>query len=1027
MRDFDLRSYLSKLPSKAKEITIPRLKEYGELTDEDIRIIMEKDIIPNLPRYKRVIEEDKLLRFICVLFRNHLDYLARALVQLRPEVFYNEGIASRVVNGLRAELGTVVLPPVRPTGGYDPIIYMKELPMHVRQDLFSLYRECRFRDYLYYMSRDSKVGFKAVAEEIAQSTNRFEREVLQDLRGYCKRLFAMKFPDFVSEINGEMFPAFNVRWWIDQAKTVERVLNIGGTSTYKTSFAVVGMYTYGCRKILYLCPAHARVESTEKIRSYFRDPRGKVFLVASRDDITMARQSYAQFTVISYSTLFLKTSHGTVLEQLQQIPFDGLVVDESQYINNATGSHPAKRALACQQLVQTLLLRRFMALSATPWENDPNELGAVVSAIMPDVIPTPEVFRRWGLRDERFLREFLSKHIVGANLRDIVDLPPIDPKPWEDPFGVELIEPNPWHTELYRFVREDEGIELIPVQKVSQLLLATTHPHKLEGRYEWPAGWEKRFRHWDLSTKLVWLRKHINEALNQGERVVVGTGIYADGITRVSAEVGGDGDKEAIWVGKLLRKWFGSEHILILDGRVSATVDASGSGERDRLVQRWRNDPSIWILLVSMRACPDAVQLCVKKRLGFKGLFLTAISFGWKPWEQFRSRFYRKEQEVPIRYRVPILKGTIDENLLRLNRQKLESWERFHARSPLTVEYFLRLSPDSDMRRLVEENRPSIEQVKGIGRRISGGGEKAAEQFLNQAYGVSTYGEVFARAFLETQEFSASGHISRCMEIAVNELEKQEPVHSGEDIFDAGCGPLTFERRLNRPVYGVDMNPHMIEIGRVHSSKQGVNARVGFLSRLPREWTGKFRLTVCSLALHWSLRDAERMAILSELVRVTHPLGGRIWIASAESTMDRELHTQWVEAFRSLNFVIVEEFTGLIRALDTHGSKQRFQFWSLCFSPNGQRFLSQNHRVYRFLHEEERRKYIRGDGRSKKRQGWEHDPVLHRSFEVVGISGERLPLAEAARLATQKQRDRLAGQSWRVLAKLQQRGILKLA
>ncbi len=1019
--EFNLRSYLTKLSTEAKEATVQRLREYGELTDEDVRAIMENEIIKNLPRYKDLIEKDDLLRFVCLLFSNYPDYLARALVQLRPEIFYNAGITSRIVAGLRAEIGSVILPPSRKGGIYELPIYRKELPEHVQQDLFLLYRECRFRDYLYYMSRNPHVGFEAIAQEIKETKSSFERRVLQHLRDYCKHLFAMKFPDFISEIKGKLFPAFHVRWWIDQAETIERVLNIGATSTYKTSFAVVGMHTYGCRKVLFVCPAHARVQCAEKIASYFREPLGKVLLITGKDDIGLAKRSRAQYTVVAYSTLIQETSRGAVSDQLLEIPFDGLVLDESQYMNHAHGPNPAQRAQACERLIGNLSMRRFMALAATPWENDPSELGPIVSAIMPDVIPSAEAFRRWGLRDERFLREFLSGHVIGADLRDISDLPPITPTPWEDPFGAELIEPTPEHAQLYRFVQEDESVELTPIEKVSRLLLAVTHPHKLANSYKWPASWKKRFTSWELSTKLAWLKEHIAQALKQEEKVVVGSGIYADGVTRSS-----DNDEEVLWVGRLLKQWFGDEHVLILDGQISASVDSNGSSKRDRLIQRWQSDPKARILLISMRACPDSVQMCVKKAPGVKGLFLTTISFGWKPWEQFRSRFYREEQEVPIRYRVPILKGTIDENLLRLNRQKLQSWESFHARSPIAAEYLLQLTPKSDIRQLVQQHRSPSEQVRRIAGQVSGKGEKAIQQMLQESYGVSTYGEVFARAFLETQEFSASGHISRCMEAAVRELEKHEPSYSGGQILDAGCGPLTLERRLQRPVYGIDMNPHMVELGVAHSSHKGLNAQVGFLSKLPSQWTGKFRLTACSLVLHWSSiegKTSERLAILSELVRVAHPYG-RIWIACADSTMNEEIHDRWVEALRSLDFIIVEELTGLIRAKDVEDPKRRFQFWSVCFSPDGKKFPLKSPFGYAFLQEEKQKKYIQGGSRDK-RQSWEEHHTLHNVFEVVKFSGEKLSIAQAAQLAAQKARVRLEKQPWRVLQRLYRMGIIK--
>lgn len=686
---FDVRKYLVYLAPGEREQLIKELGNTGELTRKDIQWVVDKTVDAEVPYYKEIIEGSPLLRFIWALFQNRPDYLARALAQAYPEIFYSDGVASHVVAKLHTQLGHLQKGLVggRKGGGVE-VVYMKDLSKAVRQNVTALYREVRFLDFIYLMSRDPQVGFQVFEEQISAATTDFEQKVLRGLRKYCQALLKMKFPDVVSDIEGRLFPSFHVRWWIERVRNVARVLNVGGTSTHKTAFAVVGMHYYGCKRVLYVCPAHARGQMAERIGAYFKNPRNKVSLIHTRDDVTAIMQSHAEFTIVAYSTLIRTLEGGgTVADRLSATPFDGLVLDESHYINNSDGPSPAQRAKACHTLLGNLHLKRFMALSATPWENDPSELGEVASAIMPEVIPDAISFRHWGVRNEQFLREFLAHRVVGVDLRDITDLPDIKPKPWEDPFGVEKVTPRKQHRELYDFVLEDVVQEMNAIKKVARLLTAATQPHLLRDTYQWPVGWEKRFKHWQLSTKLVWLRKYITDARAAKAKVAVGTGMYVEGITRTTLSHGDD----TIWVGKLLRRWFGEKHVLILDGFVPAAQDKFGMSPRDRLINQWRTDPEAWILLISMKACPDSVDLTLKKMKGVRKLWLTAIGFGWKPWTQFRSRFYREGQAYPIEYRVPILAGTIDEDLLGLNEAKLESMDRFLARSPITADSFFRL------------------------------------------------------------------------------------------------------------------------------------------------------------------------------------------------------------------------------------------------------------------------------------------------------------------------------------------------
>ncbi len=1018
------------LPVGEREKYIAQLLGDGSITEEDIAVLVIEDIRLNFQQYADKFKSDELLRFLWNRFKDHPQYLARALVRVLPEVFYAYGFAFRLVMKLKANLGPVVIPPVRPSDDFESSLFVERLPEMVQKDLLSLDQERRFRECLWWFSRDPQVGFEELEESVQKETNEYDRRVLEGIRVYCLKLLNISFPDFVSDIDGSLFPSFHVRWWIDRLQGVSRVLNIGDTGTQKTAFATVAMHHYGCRKVLVLCPSHARLQWAREIRAYFKDPKGRVFLVGNTQTVPRAIGSEAQYIVVGYSTLI----RNGVVDQLKTVPFDGLIWDECHYANNVTGASAAKRALACVELILELPFKYITALSATPWENHPRELGVVASVLNPEAFPSAEAFRQARPEDPRFLREFFSSNLLEVELREIVDLPEINPRPWEDLFGAEFIDPSPAHRKTYEFIREHEHTELRASQKVQQLLLTTIHPHKMEKLYSWPPEFDVQFKKPDLSTKLKWLKRRIAQELEEGAKVVVATGIYVTGITKPEDE------DDQRWVGHYLREWFGRDRVLVLDQQVSQRIDKNGSSERDRLIQKWQSDPTARILLVSMRTCPDSVNLSVPKQPGIKKLFLTTLSYPWVPWKQFQGRFWRKGLGVPMEYAVPVLRGTIDENLLGLVRQKWEVQRLFRAQVPLTEQELSMLSRRINVRRLAEESRSDMQKVNIIGSMVRGRGERGAQQVLADTYGTSTNAEVFARSFIATQEYMASGHISRFMREAIVQLEEQGMVQS-EGILDAGCGPLTLERRLGQPVYGVDMNPAAIELARRISPFHGRNARVGFLSALPQEWSKRFELTVCSLVIDWtSIKDrvgemTERLAVLSELVRVTHPYG-RIWIATTHQSMSESILKTWCEGLTALRFVIVEKLTGLVQATDGVSAKQAFSFWSLCFSPNGKAFVSTNPKFYRFAFELERKKVRRGGG--VKSEPKDQSKFEHHNFEVIRLSGERAPMSIAVAETVNQEVIRLASVPnlqgwrfhrkpqlpWRVYQKLYERGAL---
>ncbi|TSC76634.1 MAG: hypothetical protein G01um101431_767 [Parcubacteria group bacterium Gr01-1014_31] len=962
----------------------------GEITEDDLAVVDAQEAARQYPELRERFKTDPGLRVLLDVFRDYPIYLARALVQAAPDVFYSYGFAYRNSVKLRADLGTIGVDPIRGSGGSGAAVYLERLPKEVRQDLVALLQEFYFHEWLKDFSDSPEDALALLDLARGEATNDLARQALSGLHDECQQVFQGVFPDFVEEFHASRFPSFHVRWWIHHISEVPRVLNMGDTGTQKTAFAAVGLRHYGCQRALIVCPTRASLQWQREIQGYLRTPADRVLLVDSPRMIAEAAVATPWYTIIGYSTLIARG----VVDQLKAIPFDGLVLDECHYCN-----HDSHRAIAASQLVNELPLRRFLALSATPWENHPREMAALATMLRPTTFASPEVFRQSRPEHPRFLRELFRAQVLQVELRELTRLPSITPSPWEDLFGAELIEPTPEQRAVYDFVREQEDDELPATEKMKRLLWAAIHPHKLKPLYAWPAALVSHFDHPELSAKLAWLKNRITLELARGAKVVVGTGIYVAGITCPND----NGDEQ--WVGNQLRQWFGEHRVLILDGSVLKSAGHSGLVKRERLIEQWRNDPETRILLVSIPACPDALNLSVPKLSGITRLFVTTLSYPWKPWKQFQGRFWRPGLGVEMEYRVPVLRGTIDHSLLRMLRRKWELQQMFRALVPLTEEEFARLDQGEYLRWLADELRSDYQRVIFIGNNFRGQGEAHAIAMFEAEYASTTTAEAYASAFLACHDCATSGHIARFMQPAIEAMQQQGGLvdSTGVTILDAGCGPLTLERRLAQPVYGVDMNRHMIELAKPKSPCGGCNVHVGFLSQLPAEWTGRFELTVASLVLDWTSiesevgREPDRLTVLRELVRVTHPVAGHVWITVTHRSLTSELFQGWVAALEQQGFEIVRDFTALFRSKDHEPGQVPFEFWSICFSPKGKQLTLVDPQALRFTFEQSRTKKKRSaDGdddqlRSPKVQRM----VKYQKFEAVHRSGEIVQQSDA--------------------------------
>ena len=1030
-----------------------------ELDENDLYNLLVKSIEKNPRYYFEEITKSDLLKYMWRRFQAYPEALARALVRVSPELFYgNPEWVTRLIIRLQSdkrlgvELGMISIAPKHGAGSgtsHLAIAIDESLLAAIPRDVQDLDVECRIRELLYWYSRDRELGGVFAQERIDEANNDYEVQVWTQARDQMERYFDEVYNQVVPTLSDRLFPAVHVRWWLDRSRNETRVLNIGDTSTYKTSYSAIAMREAGARKVLVFCAPNARENWERELKLYCPHLHGvgRVEVIESTRDAEFIAAN-AEFLIVGYTALIRRS----VIDALKAQEIDGIIWDESHYGKNVVGSNPAKRALGALEVIHAhaATVKKIVANSATPWENSPEEIAALACVLRPELFADPKSFLRSGAyASPRFLRALLETCILDIGLHEVRDLPEITPKPWEDLFGAEALEMTPPQAALYQHLldyvpEEDTSGDSLKVingidgsKKLRYLLYACDMPHVLArlAEYDWPEEVERAFETPELSAKLMWLRRQLDDAIGTS-KIVVASGLYVQGVTQPVKD-----DDEIIWIGKLLQEWYGEETVLLLDGSVAI------GEQRDALIKRWREDPTARILLVSMKTCPDSINLSVtcKPNPTLKELLVIGFALDWKPWKQFIGRFWREGLTLPMRYVSPTLRGTADEARMELNRRKWKPITRFRSRIPPTEEEWAEYSQD-DASTLAGLMRSPKEWVSLINNDVRGAGESSAAAYLERDSGLSSMGEIFARSFAAAQEAMASGHIARHMRYVLQEgLIPGGILTDPSRILDAGCGPATLSRTLGLPVIGVDLNPWMIDVARELAPALAINASVGRISALPRDWTDRFRLTVSSMVLDWTAlgdaRGSERLQVLAELIRVTDP-HGLIWLTFNQSALDEKLFVSWKDALTRAGCEL-SPLTGLVVPVDEAAKKSPdFAFWSIVFSPAGKKIDLRDPSSFRFRFEMGHVKNRRARG-TRTVDTRDAEPVLYDRFVVKDPSphdGEQSDtiavrqtlLAELGRWAKVSGKPisigqrvgELFGNDWRVLESLRKRGII---
>ena len=326
------------------------------------------------------------------------------------------------------------------------------------------------------------------------------------------------------------------------------------------------------------------------------------------------------------------------IEQLQELEFDYIILDEAQHIKNS--------AALRTKSVKKLNTRHKMALSGTPLENNPAELWSIFDFLMPGYLPTFKKFKQMYMQQDENNKESLEKlkmlitpFILRRRKKDVlIELP-------DKQIQIAYCKMSSIQEKMYLQILEKVKRDFLTNpekgDKYIHILAALT---KLRQVCNHPKLLEKDIKSdFELSGKTALLREIIGDAIESGKKLLIFS--------------------QFVQMLKLLKE-------MLTEMNVKHEYMDGSTKNRQKVINNFNENNNVRAFLVSLKT-------------GGFGLNLTSadtviiVDPWWNPMgeNQAIDRAHRIGQTKKVNVYKIITKGSIEEKILDLQQTKKEMFD----------------------------------------------------------------------------------------------------------------------------------------------------------------------------------------------------------------------------------------------------------------------------------------------------------------------------------------------------------------
>lgn len=623
-------------------------------------------------------------------------------------------------------------------------------------------------------------------------------------------------------------------------------------------------------KTLVIVPNTIKNQWEREIDKYC-EKKQEIVILNSYSDKDLEKARGADFAIINYDVFGTNGNGKRLADKFVSMGFRYLILDESHNVKNSN----AYRSDHIKKLADNS--KYLCLLSGTPMPNNLGDTYMLISMLDPKSYPNPDDVRKRHRFQPELISALLRDQVLRRNIKDIAKLPPIEFKT----IGENL---NPDQQRLYNAILDDDS--LYGSIKLHELRKALLDPLLVNSGIIY----DKELRE-NLgkikSTKYELLDKIVEEKIKKGDKVVIFSSIYRDGVT----------DK--------LEERYKGYGVLRIDGTVPQK-------ERDSILSQFQKNPEKNVFIGTTATVGEGVDGNLNAA--------NCVIFLDEPYtsderKQAFSRIYRPGQKKPVEVVGLSIPKTVDEGVIKLQNWKDEAERMIFEGVPLGPEQEKLLSKirDYSVFTPIKEMIYTPQQIVArLSIQMKDQGSERIKKALDRNDG--RIAKQYAENYIKNWETSYSANTARLYTQIINELSKHKDLSKKVDI---GSGPGIMSHILNEPTTNIELNDKHFNQNFAHPDCKNI---VSSFHDLKKELSdGSFDLAVMSLSLDYTsnfskkTEKSEREKSVMEANRILRK-NGYLIVTLPDSEVDSEVSLRMQRGMNELGFEMLPEMSGLVRS-----------------------------------------------------------------------------------------------------------------
>lgn len=424
-----------------------------------------------------------------------------------------------------------------------------------------------------------------------------------------------------------------------------------------------------------------------------------------------------------------------------------------------------------------------------------------------------------------------------------------------------------------------------------------------------------------FSSKYLKLKEILDSLDPDKCKVIIYSGFYQSYISTGYEDVTEDDELAFFSLYDHLRTWYGENHILKIDGKVTIEPRKGEIADREKVRRNFRLDPRKW-LEATIRSSRLGIDLSIPPTKENQQLEKVVIIFLDLPDTyadviQGIGRVRRKGQQLPIE--VIFLKTTNSEQPRTLRYGFIDHgmWEGLEFKRLLSQMILDGVPLTEEEERFIKSHLSSLHVTDLYPttpgrymndvflRQVRGRGFRENREFLrSKGFEGMTNAEFFAAYYPQYDGFTLAGHNARAISEMIRKSQQGSSM-SELRIVSIGAGSGILQRTLGQSVFNIDMIEEVLQVAKERSRKRG-HFVCGDATYLPVR-SSRSDITDAALILHWTsnmLRldkngmTTERIKVLQESNRVTKD-GGLVTMTVPYSYLTEDQFRSWMDTLEN--------------------------------------------------------------------------------------------------------------------------------